>query len=181
MAALLRQLVLVLALLGAGCATSFAQDASAEVFEQKLKNYDPAAVEAARGYSQTFNFKTMMEKSLPALSQAVAKQIKAKNPNLTDQEVDAFVQAFLKGALVDSAPILEQATIVMMLDILSKDELIALNNFYSSPTGAGILKKMPILMGRLPELMQVMQTYVVPRALATAREQMKKEGVDIKI
>jgi hypothetical protein len=40
---------------------------------------------------------------------------------------------------------------------------------------------MPIMMSRLPQLMQVMQAQVIPRALATARDQMKQNGVDVKI
>ena len=77
--------------------------------------------------------------------------------------------------------VLVQSTILLMLDVLSKDELVALNAFYSSPVGAGILRKMPALMGRMPEIMQLIQTYVLPRALEAARAHMQKNGVEVKI
>jgi hypothetical protein len=178
---LLKSFVLAFAVLAACSQASFAEDAATDVFAQKLKSYDPEAVEAARSYARTFNFKNIMEKSVPALTQAATRQIKAKNPELTDQQINGFVEAFLKTALVDSAPVLEEASILMMLDIFNKDELIALDKFYSSPVGASIVKKIPIMMGRMPELMQTMQAQVFPRAFAAARDQMKQNGVDVKI
>jgi hypothetical protein len=122
-------LVLGLLVLGAGPEALLAQEAAPSVFEQKLKAYDPDAVAAARDYAQTMNFKEMMEKAVPGLSLAVTKQIKAKNPELKDEQVSSFVDAFLKSALVDSAPVLEQTSILMALDIFNKDELIALSKF----------------------------------------------------
>ncbi len=178
----LNRLLLVLAaLLCLGAAPVLALDSQPDQFEQKLRTYDPAAVTAAQNYARTFNMRGMLEKSIPALTQAVTQQIKGKNPNINEAQAKEFVDTFLRSAFVDQAPVLEQATILLMLDIFSKDELTALNQFYSSPVGAGILQKMPAMMGRMPEVMQLVQTYVLPRALETARAHMQKNGVDVKI
>ncbi len=70
---------------------------------------------------------------------------------------------------------------IMMLDIYTKDELLALNQFYSSPVGSSILKKRPIMMSRIPEMMSLMMKYAIPPALAAARNSMKARGVEITI
>ena len=62
-----------------------------------------------------------------------------------------------------------------------KDEIVALNQFYSSPIGRSVLVKMPKLMGRIPELNQLMQEYVLPRALERAKAELQKAGVDMKL
>ena len=105
----------------------------------------------------------------------------AKNQALNEQQISAFFDAFMQSALVEAAPVLEQATILIMLDVLTKEEIVALNQFYSSPVGSEILAKMPVVLGRMPEVMGLMQTYIIPRALEVAREQMKKSGVDVRI
>jgi hypothetical protein len=171
----------ILALCGLAFTPAGALDATPDQFEQKLQSYDPAAVDAARAYARVFDMKGMMEKSIPALKQALLRQLKAKNPSLSDAQLDSFFDAFFRGAFVDGAPVLEQATILIMLEVLSKDEIIALNQFYSSPIGQGILAKMPVVLGRMPELMAVMEKYVIPGALESARATMKKGGVDVRI
>jgi len=171
----------LLALCGAAWTPALALEAAPDQFEQKLQTFDPAAVAAARSYARVFDIKGMMEKSMPALKQALLRQLKAKNPALSDPQIDAFFDAFFRGAFIDGAPVLEQATVIIMLEVLSKDEIVALNQFYSSPIGREILGKMPVVMGRMPELMAVMEKYVIPDALEAARATMKKGGVDVRI
>ncbi len=172
-------LVVAQAVTGAGAAWAF--DTQPDQFEQKLKSYDPATVEAARAYARTFDMKGMMEKSAPRIAASLAAQVKAKNPNLNDEQTKLFIDTFMQCALVDNAEVLEQASILLMLDIFTKEELVALDQFYSSPVGAGILKKLPIMMGRMPEIMQVVQTYIVPRALEAAVSRLRERGVEVKI
>ena len=158
-----------------------ALDITPDQFDRMLQKYDAATVEAARSYARTFNMKQMFERSIPALRQSMMAQLRAKNQALNEQQISAFFEAFMQSALVDAAPVLEQATILIMLDVLTKEEIVALNQFYSSSVGREILAKMPVVLGRIPEVMGLMQTYIIPRALEVAREQMKKSGVDVRI
>jgi hypothetical protein len=162
-------------------APAAALDAAPDQFERMLQAYDPETVAAARAYARVFDMKGMMEKSVPAMRQALITQLKAKNPTLNEQQMGAFLDAFFRGVFVDGAPVLEQATVLLMLEVLSKDEIIALNQFYSSPVGREILSKMPVIMGRMPEIIALMQKYVIPGALEAAQATMKKGGVDVRI
>jgi uncharacterized protein len=177
----LSRIVLALALLAGGLELALAQGASPDKFAEKLATYDSAAVAAAQAYAKTFDMKGILEKSAPLISNAMLVQLREKNPNLAEDKTKLFIDTFMQSALVDNAEVIEQATVLNMLDIFSRDELIAMNEFYSSPVGAGILKKMPTLMGRMPEITRLMQTYVVPRALAEAKAKLRASGVDVKI
>jgi hypothetical protein len=160
---------------------ALALDVAPSQFEEKLKTYDPGAVEAARNYARIANLKQILENAVPVLRQTMVAQLKAKNPALKDEQINTFLETFLKSAFVDDGPIIEQASILLMLEILSKDEIVAVNQFYSSPMGQQILKKMPIYLSRMPEVMGVIQTYIIPRALDAAHARMKKDGVDVQL
>ncbi|MGD0722315.1 MAG: DUF2059 domain-containing protein [Roseiarcus sp.] len=182
MAAFLGRIAIIAAMAVAGGPVALAVDATTpDQFEQKLKTYDPETVAAALAYAKTFNVKDMFAKAAPQMTQNLSRQLKSQNPNLNEDQTREFIGAFMQSALVDNAEVFEQATILIVLDIFSKDELVALNQFYSSPVGAGVLRKMPVLLGRMPELSKVMQTYVLPRALEAARQHMRASGVEVKL
>jgi hypothetical protein len=180
MRGLVKSLFLALTILLGAVAMAGAQSMPPDKFAEALKRYDPDTVAVARAYAQTFNMRAQLAKSAPALAAAVAAQLKGKNPGLNDEQVKLFVDTYMKIALVDNAPVLEQATILTMLDIFNKDELTALNQFYSSAVGAEILKKFPLMMARMPQVMRLMQSYILPRALDGAREALKARGVEVK-
>jgi len=146
-------------------------------FEQKLKAYDPESIAAARQYARAADMKGMMARVAPTLRQQVIAGAHAQNPNLSSAQIEAFADAFVKSAFVDNAQAIEDASILMMMDIFDKDELVALGKFYGSPVGASIMSKMPKLMERMPTLLGS----IVPRAIKDAREKMKKNGLDVKI
>jgi hypothetical protein len=150
-------------------------------FDAKLKTYDPEAVAAAQSYARTLNIKEQFTKAAPLMRDGLSRQVAAANPTLKREEVDAFLDAFFQAALVDKADVIEKATLLMTLDVLSKDELVAVAQFYGSPIGKSILSKMPTLMGRIPELQTLMMTKIVPDALQIARDKMKARGVEIRI
>jgi hypothetical protein len=181
MKALRRGLAIALIALFGFAGGAVALDLAPDKFDEKLKSYDAATVAAAKAYMRTVGMQNVMAKSAPQIRAAVAAQVKAKNPNVNDAQLNVFLETFFRSAFVDSAPVLEQATLLLMLDVLNKQELDALNQFYASPVGQGILTKMPQLMGRMPELMETMQKYVIPNALEKARAEVKKSGVEVKI
>ncbi len=186
--ALTRSLVLALALGVSPAVVARAQvegpdsyERKLEALDQKLKSFDPEAVAAAKSYLERANLRGMFEQAIPALATGLADEIRSKNPKMNDEQAREFMDAFLHSAFVDNADIVQDYYLIMWLEIFSKDELVAMNQFYSSQVGSSILKKMPMMMGRMPELMHLTQTYIVPRALAAARNSMKARGVEITI
>jgi uncharacterized protein len=163
------------------CGVALALDIAPDKFEEKLKTYDPATVAAAREYMTTLGMKQQLEKGAAQMRVALTAQLKAKNPEIDDQQLDTFFKAFFKSAFVDDAPIIERASLLVILDIFTKDELTAITQFYSSPMGQRVLAKMPTVMGRLPELVDAVEKYVLPKALARALAEVEKSGVQMKL
>jgi hypothetical protein len=164
-----------------GAAPSCAQAYAPAEIEQKLKDYDPASVAAARTFAQSFNMGGMVEKSAPFLVQSVDRQLRAKNPDLTEEQARDFVSAFLQSVFEDNGQVVERAAVLTLVEIMTKDELEALIRFQSTPVGASALKKMPTLSARLAQIMPLMETYVIPRAMESAQAHMRKNGVEVKI
>jgi hypothetical protein len=182
MIARVRTIVIAALLLLGGFHPALALDANPAEFERKLKQYDPQAVEAALAYARVFNFKEQFTKGIPLMRDGLSRQLIAKNPALKKEDIDAFLDAFFKSALVDKSDVIEKAILIIMLDIFSKDELIAVSKFYSSQVGQDVLKKMPMMMGKLPELQALMlNNIIIPDAMKSAQDTMKSRGVELKI
>ncbi len=158
-----------------------AQDLGGAGFEDKIKSYDPATVASARDFAKKFDMQGMIQKALPVLLQRLSQQVAANNPDLGEEKTEKFLGAFTQNLIADNGRTVEQAVILDMLEVISKDELEALNQFASTPIGVRALRKIPTLAARLPNDMQLMQTAVVPRALEEARALMRKDGVEVKI
>ena len=171
-------LFMALALLGG--APAFAQD-SADKVEEKIRAYDPETVAVAQDFARKFDMRGMVQKALPHLLQRLSQQVAAQNPDLGEEKTEKFLGAFTQNLIADDGRTVEQAVILDMLEVIGKDELEALNQFASTPTGVRALRKMPTLAARLPGDMQLMQTAVVPHALEEARALMRKDGVEVKI
>ncbi len=178
MSAFLKRTGAVLLVAGVFSTGALALDSSStSEFEQKLKAYDPESIAAARQYARAADMKGMMAKVAPTLRQQIIAGARAQNPNLSSAQIETFADAFVKSAFVDNAQAIEDASILLMMDIFDKDELVALGKFYSSPIGASIMSKMPKMMERMPTLL----SSIVPRAIKDAQEKMKKNGLDVKI
>jgi hypothetical protein len=179
--ALTRSVAVALTLACSPAMLARAQQEGPDSYEQKLKSFDPEAVAAAKAYAQMANIKDAFQQAVPAIAKRLTNEVKSKNPKLNEEQVQEFIDAFLHSALVDNADIIQKYSMLMMLDVYTKEELLALNQFYSSAVGSSILKKMPILIIRRGELIHLVQTYIVPRALQAARNSMKARGVEINI
>jgi hypothetical protein len=68
-----------------------------------------------------------------------------------------------------------------MLDVFTAEEIIAVDNFYSSDVGRSMLKKMPQIMAQVPQLFDIMQKQIFPLALGEAQKALKAKGKDIRI
>jgi hypothetical protein len=155
-----------------------AQSPDAEL-DQKLAKYDPVAVNAAKHYAQVFNMKSVLAQSMPAVRDAIIQMVKAKNPQLDDASIADFVQTALKTMYMDQAPFYEKFTIVTMLDVYTTEEIVAIDQFYSSPIGQSMLKKAPQVMAKMPEMFEIMQKQIFPMALQEAQKALKAKGKDI--
>ena len=171
----------ILAICGFGLAPARAAGVTAEQYEEKLKTYDPAAVEAAKFYAQTFELIASYKKSAPQMEQGMARQLKAKNPDITEEQSKLFIKTFEDVSINDGAAAMERGAVLALLDIMSKDELVALRDFYSSPNGASILKKFGAYSERLAEVKGVMKSEIFPRALEAAKAKLKESGVEVKM
>lgn len=177
MSRLLASFIVALSLLVALPAAAQSPDAE---LNAKLAKYDPVAVKAALHYAEVFNMKSVLAQSVAPVRDAIVKMVKAKNPGLDDATAKEFVEVALKVMYVDHADFFEKYTITLMLDIFSTEEIIAVDKFYSSDVGRSMLKKMPQMMGRIPEIFAIMEKEIVPLALEEAKKALKAKGKNIR-
>lgn len=137
--------------------------------EERLKGFDPQAVAAARHYYQSpqmrENMLAMLRNFAPTL---IANQEKAQGAPLPEAD-RAKVLAAIDKAMNENFDLLLELNMVTALETLSKEELVALDQFYSSPTGQAILTKMPQIGKRMPAMMQIF----LPRFMESFRASMK--------
>ncbi len=144
--------------------------------QEQLKTFDPAAVAAARHFYQSPVMKTAM---LSRMKGTVAA-IKRESADITNKYPEADREKFLaennkmlaviEKTTADNYDYMLGLHMIAALQIFSKDELIALDTFYSSPVGQGVVMKMPLLNKRIPDVMHA----VVPKMF----EAMKASGLD---
>jgi hypothetical protein len=175
---LMRGLLFAAAILAPLPAAAQAPDAE---LDQKLAKYDPAAVKAAKHYAEVFNMKVVLSQSMPAVREAIIRMVKQKNPDQDDATLTEFVETTLKVMYVDQAPFYEKFTIVTMLDVYTTEEIVAIDQFYSSDVGQSMLKKAPQVMARMPQMFEIMQKQIFPLAMEEARKALKAKGKDIHI
>jgi hypothetical protein len=165
-------------LLGAHLQPASAADLDPKQIDEKLKSYDPALVEAARTYQRTVGMTDQVTKALPMFTAAVERQVKQQNPTLNEAQVNEFMDVFHR-VFVDDGKLLEQQSVLMVLEMFDKDEIFALNQFYLSPVGQRIVAKIPQLLGKKVELTAFMHNYIFPDAINQARDELKKKGVEM--
>jgi hypothetical protein len=176
----LRSLVAGL-LCAALAATAFAAPMTNDEYQGKLKAYDPAAVEAATNYAKSFDMVGGFAKNAPKMAEGMTKALKEKNPGITDDQVKDFVETFEHVALVDNADVINHAVVLALLESFSAEEIIALDKFYSTPVGQGILKKFPTVTQKLGEARRLMPTEIMPKAMEAAKAKLKADGLDVKL
>ncbi len=143
-------------------------------FEQQLKKYDPAAVKAARSYAQNFDTRRQLQAMSVTMRPGLVNLVRSKNPEAKDADLEIFFEEFFRVALVESAPVIEKWTILNMLEVLTTEEIIAADQFYSTPVGKSLMAKMPQMMGLIENTM-------VPAGLEAAQAKLRKLGKDLKI
>lgn len=175
---LVRGLLIAVALLAPLPAIAQAPDAE---LSKKLSKYDPAAVKAALHYFEIADMKATLAQMVTPVRDVIIKVVQQKNPGVDEATQKEFVEVFLKVMYIDNAEIFEKMTIVTMLDVYTTEEIIALDKFYSSEVGRKVLKKMPQVMARMPQMMEIMMKQVLPQALEAAQKVLKAKGKNIRI
>ena len=144
--------------------------------EKQLQSFDPAAVAAARHYYTSPVLKASMVAMISKMTEAMGVVLDRANPGLDESKKKAALSV-VQETLNDKLDLMIDLSMISALEVLSKDELIAIDKFYSSPVGQSVLVKMPQVMNRLPAMMQV----IMPGLLEDMRTKMKANGLDVKI
>ncbi len=150
-------------------------------FEERLKKFDPVGVKAARSYAQNFDTRSQLQNMSVSMRPGLVQLVRSKNANVSEGDLSVFFEEFFRVALVEAAPVIEKWTILNMLEVLTTEELVAADQFYSSAVGKSMMSKMPQLMARMPQMMGLMEQTFVPAGLAAAQAKLKAMGKDIKI
>jgi hypothetical protein len=144
--------------------------------EKRLESFDPAAVAAARHYYTSPVLKAAFAAMLPKMAEAMDTAIKRANPEL-DTPSQRAVRDATQEALSTRLDLVIDMAMTAALEVFSKEELIALDQFYSSSVGQSVITKMPQVMNRLPAMMQVL----MPIMLEDVRAKMKAKGKDLRL
>jgi hypothetical protein len=144
--------------------------------EKRLQSFDPAAVAAARHYCTSPLLKASFTAMIPEITEAMGTDLERANPGL-DPEEKRVVLEVVQEAVTTRLGLIIDMTMIAVLEVLSKDELIALDQFYSSPVGQSVINKMPQAMNRLPAMMQVL----TPLMLDDLRAKIKAKGMDLRL
>jgi hypothetical protein len=144
--------------------------------EKRLQSFDPAAVAAARHYCTSPLLKASFTAMIPKITEAMGTNLERTNPGL-DPEKKRVVLEVVQEAVTARLDLMTDMAMIAVLEVYTKEELIALDQFYSSPVGQSVITKMPQVMNRLPAMMQVL----VPLMLDDLRAKIKAKGMDLRL
>jgi hypothetical protein len=147
--------------------------ASQSALEPELSKYDPRAVAAARHYFDSPAIKAGIIAIVSNIDSAVSDQLLKENPKFSPTKADQ-VKKVVDDSSADLVDLLMPMHIIAALDIYTPDELVALDDFYSSPLGASVLKKTPQLAAQAPAIIQA----VMPRYLTSLQARLKAAGLE---
>ena len=144
--------------------------------QKRLDHFDPKAVAAARHYYMQPAVKAGMVAMTDNMNIAMSNLVAQQNPSLSPQQLDKM-RKIIGDATRDRLDLILQMSMVSALDTFSTQEIVALDNFYSSPEGAGILAKMPKLAKALPAMMHT----IMPDYMADVKARLKQNGAELRL
>lgn len=179
----MRRLLFAAAVSLAACLPALAQDAAPDAvptngpaLQKRLEKYDPRAVAAAKHYYSQPAMKAGLVAMTDNMNKAMSNIMAQQNPNLSPQQLEAARKA-IGEATRDRLDLIMQMSMIVALDTLSTDELVALDNFYSSPQGSSIIAKMPRIAKALPAMMQT----IMPDYMNDVKTRLKGTGAELKL
>lgn len=144
--------------------------------EKRLQSFDPQAVAAARHYYLSPLLKASFAAMIPKITEAMKTALKSANPGL-DPEKERVAYQAVQEAVAGRLDLIIDISMVSALEVFSKEELTALDQFYSSSVGQSVLTKMPKVMENLPAMIQV----VTPLILDDLRAKLKVKNLDVRL
>jgi hypothetical protein len=168
------------------CATAFAlavlpalaQDRpspSANI-RNRLNQFDPRAVAAAKHYYDIPQLKSGILTATNNTSRSIMTALARQNSALS-AEAKTNLQRIVDEVVASEFGLMQTINDVAALETFSTQEMIALDEFYSSPGGQVILGKMPQLSLRMTPMIQS----VVPEMIQQIRAKMRDQGVELKL
>jgi hypothetical protein len=153
---------LILVFMAAASPLRAAEPVPAErgALEKRLATYDPAAVAAARHYYGSPALKAGVVAIVDNIQKSMMGFVSQQNPTLSEEQL-AKIQAITRSSMNERLDLILEMSMVVALDTLTTSEIVALDQFYSSPVGSSIVAKMPQIAARMPSIMQtIMPDYV---------------------
>jgi hypothetical protein len=144
--------------------------------EKRLQSFDPEAVAAARHYYLSPLLKASFTAMIPKITEGMVTALKRANPGLDPEKEHMAVQA-AQEAVTGRLDLIIDMSMISALEVFSKEELVAVDQFYSSSVGQSVMAKMPRVMERLPAMMQI----VTPLMLDDLRAKIKAKNLDVRL
>jgi hypothetical protein len=169
--------VCVIALVLAGL-PALAQDRpspSANI-RNRLNQFDARAIAAANHYYDIPQLKSGILAATNNTSRSIMTGLARQNSALS-VEAKANLQRIVDEVVAGEFGLMQTINAVAALETFSTQEMIALDDFYSSPGGQVILGKMPQLSLRMTPMIQS----VVPEMIQQIRAKMRDQGVELKL
>jgi hypothetical protein len=113
--------------------------------EKRLQSFDPAAVAAARHYCTSPLLKASFTAMIPKITEAMGTNLERTNPGLDPEKKRVVLEV-----VQEAVDLMIDMAMIAVLEVYTKEEFIALDQFYSSPVGQSVITKMPQVMNRLP-------------------------------
>jgi hypothetical protein len=142
---------------------------------------DPATyarkLELAKRYMKAARMDEIMRNSMNSMGSMMAQQMAGKNPNMSEADTKAVMDAEMESVVVMMKKMIDQM-IPIIAKIYTEDELIKITEFMESPAGQSMLNKAPLLNAEvlkampnlLPDFMEDLQTRMCKKIDCTAPE-----------
>ena len=147
-----------------------------EALQKQIAGFDPKAVSAAQHYFGLPSVRSGLDQMMANMDTAVGQQLAKQNPSATPEKLAQF-KAIAAQSLKERADLILDMDMVNALRSFTTGEIVALDNFYSSPEGASILSKMPKVMAALPGMVRS----ILPGYFADVEAKVKAAGGEFKL
>lgn len=92
--------------------------------------------------------------------QPVVNQIKLQGKQLSDEQIGK-IDTLYQDTMTEPLKDIMRDQDVILVDLFTLEELVALRDFYASPAGASVMQKLPkVMAAQQPQIMMMVQTKV---------------------
>lgn len=148
---------------------------NAKQLNDQLMSYDQVAVAAARHYYQSPSVRKGMMSLVDALSPSIIESIEKQRGRAIEGDERGKIIAAANKATQAQMEMLVGLNVVAALQTMTREELLALDQFYTSPVGQSILTKMPQLNKRLPGVFDAF----IPKFSEAVQAEINAAGINV--